>query len=81
MVCRVPVRSIRPVPVSLRNSLFDGLVQAVFSAVEIRTARVVMSFLRSCISFSAVLVELLMSSRGFSLLIRVVIYQNVHLDE
>ena len=27
------------------------------------------------------LVQLLMSSRGFSLLIRVVIYQNVHLDE
>ena len=31
-------------------------------------------------SFSA-LVQLLMSSRGFSLLIRVVIYQIVHLDE
>ena len=27
------------------------------------------------------IVQLLMSSRGFSLLIRVVIYQNVHLDE
>ena len=29
----------------------------------------------------APIVQLLMSSRGFSLLIRVVIYQNVHLDE
>ena len=28
-----------------------------------------------------ILVQLLMSSRGFSLLIRIVIYQNVHLDE